>query len=122
MLTALVLTALLAQAPAANQSDAGALPAGTPAATTSARRDTPTVQTGPTENSPLPKVPDGTAGSNVLEPGKSPVEPDREALPKSVSDVPLPPLGPAPPASTGTTEKNTGSRTGGGANRVDSIR
>jgi hypothetical protein len=122
MLTALVLTALLAQAPAANQADGGPLPSGTPAATTPATRDAPTVQSRSTENSPLPKVPEGTAGSTVLEPGKSPVEPDRQALPKSVSDVPLAPLGPAPPASTGTTEKQGTGKTGGGANRVDSIR
>ena len=81
MLTALLLTAVLAQASPAGQPEGATLPSGTPAATTPATRDTP-VNNKSTDNSALPKNPDGTAGSNVLEPGKSPVEPDRDALPQ----------------------------------------
>ena len=121
MLTALLLTAVLAQAsPPGQPEGATLLPSGTPAATTPATRDPP-VNNKQIDNAPLPQNPDRTAGSNVLEPGKSPVEPDRDALPDSISDIPLMPLGPAPPAQPGTTEKAT-AKSGGGANRVDSIR
>jgi hypothetical protein len=108
--------------PAAQADAPGAkLPSGTPAATTPATRDTPTVDQKETDNPVFPPLPEGTAGSQVLEPGRSPVEPDREALPKELSDVPLAPMGPAPPSSTPQTEKHSG-KTGGGASRVDSIR
>jgi hypothetical protein len=120
MLTTLVLTVLLAQASPAAQPQGTTLPSKTAPASTPATRGTP-VDNKSTDNSPLPKNPEGTAGSNVLEPGKSPVEPDRDALPKAISDIPLTPLGPAPPSQTGTTEKNS-AKAGGGANRVDSIR
>jgi len=56
----------------------------------------------------------------VLEPGKSPVELDRGDLPTDMADIPLAPVGPAP-APTLPSEANPG-KTGGGANRVDSIR
>ena len=117
MLTSLVLTVLLAQA---GQPEGATLPSGTPAATTPATRDAP-VDNKQIDNAPLPQNPDGTAGSNVLEPGKSPVEPDRDALPDSISDIPLMQLGPAPQGPNGKEEKAT-AKSGGGANRVDSIR
>jgi hypothetical protein len=138
MLMALVLTALLAEASPAPQ----------PAA--SERSDPPTAsapaqekpvlnskkaggagQSAPqreeapinkkVDNPVMPPLPDGTAGSQVLDPGKSPVEPHRDVLPNELSDVPLAPTGPAPPSSTPQQESHTG-KTGGGANRVDSIR
>ena len=80
MLTALLLTVLVAQASPAGQPEGATLPSGTPAATTPATRDAP-VDHKQIDNAPLPQNPDGTAGSNVLEPGKSPPEPDRDALP-----------------------------------------
>lgn len=140
MLTALVLTALLAEATPAPQPNAAASdPA---SATAPAPRETPILKNKtegagaksppPREEAPInrkidnpvmPPLPDGTAGSQVLEPGKSPVEPHRDALPNELSDVPLAPTGPAPPATAPQQgkESHTG-KTGGGANRVDSIR
>jgi len=122
MLTTLVLGVLLPEAAPAGQADAGRnLPSGTPAATTPATRDDTPVDTKKADNPVFPPLPDGTAGSQVLEPGKSPVEPDRGPLPTEMSDVPLAPTGPAPPSSTQPSERHTG-KTGGGASRVDSIR
>jgi hypothetical protein len=142
MWTALVLTALLAEASPAPQPNAAATErSDTPSATAPAQEETPILNKGkPTEgasaptreeapinrkidNPVMPKLPDGTAGSQVLEPGKSPVEPNRAALPSELSDVPLAPTGPAPPAAAPQQgqESHTG-KTGGGANRVDSIR
>jgi hypothetical protein len=123
MLTTLLLTVLLAEASPAHQSDAGAsLPSGTPAAATPAKRDPDVVNQKQTDNPVFPPLPEGTAGSQVLEPGKNPAEIDRATLPKELSDVPLAPTGPAPPSNTPSTEKKNSGKTGGGASRVDSIR
>jgi hypothetical protein len=152
MLTALVLTALLAEATPAPQPNAkahdqsaeqSAKPAKPAKPAQRAEEETPILDsktnkaaseqgTPVREEAPInrkidnpimPPLPDGTAGSQVLEPGKSPVEPHRDTLPNELSDVPLAPTGPAPPAATPQQgqESHTG-KTGGGANRVDSIR
>ena len=62
---------------------------------------------------PTPFGPNTTNPS--LDASRSTVIPDREALPQEFQDIPLAPLGPAPPDTTPTQE-------GGGARRINEIK
>ena len=105
--------------PATTEAEPTATETGSPPAPTApAAAPTPPAAEGPrierprNRHVPLPYSKQTTNPS--LDAARSTVVPDREALPSSLQDVPLAPLGPAPPDVTPT-------RHGGGPTRVQTI-